>query len=114
MTYLISPLVLIAVVFVKVPHITLLRVTVNTYSVLGLRPVIVHGLVVHSAQPGDGGVQLTEVVMSLGLLGWVHRRVTVSHDSTVATTIIGALSPVNDIIIYEYNIIVSYDNILSK
>ena len=47
-----------------VPHITLLRVTVKTYLALGLRPVTVHGLVVHPAQPGDGGVQLTEVVMS--------------------------------------------------
>ena len=57
--------------------------------------MIVHGLVVHSAQPGDAGVQLTEVVMSLGSLGWVHCRVTVSHDSTVATTLAGARSPVD-------------------
>ena len=47
-------------------HPPLLRVTANTYSVLGLRPVILHGLVVHSAQAGDGGVQLTEVVMLVG------------------------------------------------
>ena len=50
--------------------------------------MIVHGLVVHSAQPGDGGVQLTEVVMSLGSLGGSHCRVT-SHDSTVAVTFVG-------------------------
>ena len=113
MTHSISPLVLIAVVFMKVPHITLLRVTVKTYSVLALRPVIVHGLVVHSAQPGNGGVQLTEVVMSLGPLGWSHCRVTVLHDFAFATTIIGVRGPVDDII-YEYDIIVSYDNIFSK
>ena len=70
-------------------HPPLSRVTVNSYSVLGLRPVIVHGLVVHSAQPGDGGVQLTEVVMSLGSLGWVHCRVISSHDSTVALRLEG-------------------------
>ena len=52
--------------------------------------MILHGLVVHSAQPGDGGVQLTEVVMLSVPLGWSHCRVTVSHDSTVATTIAGA------------------------
>ena len=89
MTQLISPLVLAVVVFMLVLHPPLLRVTVNSYSILGLRPVIVHGLVVHSAQPGDGGVQLTEVVMSLGSLGWSHCRVTVSHDLT-ATTLAGA------------------------
>ena len=72
------------IIFMLALHFPLLRVTVNSYSVLGLRPVIVHGLVVHSAQPGDGGVQLTEVVMSLGSLGWSHCSVTVSCDSTVA------------------------------
>ena len=51
--------------------------------------MIVHGLVVHSAQPGDGGVQLTEVVMSLGSLGWVHRSVILSHDSTAALRLEG-------------------------
>ena len=51
--------------------------------------MIVHGLVVHSAQPGDGGVQLTEVVMSLGSLSCSHCRVTVSYDSTVAVTYVG-------------------------
>ena len=71
-------------------HCPLLRETVNSYSVLGLRPVIVHGLVVHSAQPGDGGVQLTEVVMSLGTRGWSHCRVILLHDSTVAATLAGA------------------------
>ena len=101
MIHLISPLVLIPVVFVKVPHFPLLRVTANTYSVLGLRPVIVHGLVVHSAQPGDDGVQLTEVVMSLGSLGWFHCRVMLSHDFAFATKIIGTRSPVDDIIICE-------------
>ena len=99
MTRSISPLVLILVEFMKVPHIRLLRVTVNTYSVLAVRPVILHGLVVHSAQPGDGGVQLTEGVMSLGLLGWLHCRVTILHDPAFATTIVGACSPRNDIII---------------
>ena len=106
MTHLISPLVLIPVEFVKVPHITLLRVTVNSYSVLGLRPVIVHGLAVHSAQPGDGGVQLTEVVMSLGSLGWLHCRVILSHDFAFAATIVGARSPADDIYNHsriEYN-----------
>ena len=95
LTHLISPLVPIPVVFMVVSHITLLRVTVNSYSVLGLRPVIVHGLVVHPAQPGDGGVQLTEVVMSLGSLGWSHCRVTVLHVSAFATTLAGACSPID-------------------
>ena len=75
-THLISPIVLAVVVLMLALHGPLLRVTVNTYSVLGLRPMIVHGLVIHSAQPGDGGVQLTEEVISLGSLGWVHCRVT--------------------------------------
>ena len=66
--------------------------------------MIVHGLVVHSAQPGDGGVQLTEVVMSLGSLGWVHCRVTVLHDFALATILAGACSPVDR----------SHDNTLSK
>ena len=88
MTHLISPFVLAVVVLILTLHPPLLRVTANSYSVLGLRPVIVHGLVVHSAQPGDGGVQLTEVVISLGSLGWSHCRVT-SHDSTVAVTFFG-------------------------
>ena len=88
MTHLISPFVLAVVVFMLALHPPLLRVTVNSYSVLGLRPVIVHGLVVHAAQLGDGEVQLTEVVMSFGSLGWSHRRVTL-HDSTVAVTFVG-------------------------
>ena len=67
--------------------------------------MIVHGLVVHSAQSGDGGVQLTEVVMSLGLLGWVHCRVTVLHVSALATTLAGACSPVDSR---------NHDNTLSK
>ena len=69
-----------------------MRVTVNSYSVLGLRPVILHGLVLHPAQPGDGGVQLTKVVMSAGSLGWFHCRVIVSHDSIVAATFVGGVS----------------------
>ena len=81
-------LFVLAVVLLVLLHSPLLRVTVNSYSVLGLRPVIVHGLVVHSAQPGDGGVQLTEAVMSSGSLGWVHRRVTL-HDCVVAVTFVG-------------------------
>ena len=89
-THLILPFVLTNVVLILALHPTLLRVTVNSYTVLALRPVIVHGLVVHPAQPGDGGVQLTEVVMSLGSLGWVHCRVTVSHDSTAALRLVGA------------------------
>ena len=66
-------------------HCPLLRVTVNSYSVLGLRPVIVHGLAVQALQPG---VQLTEAMMSLGSLGWSHCRVTL-HVSTVAVTLVG-------------------------
>ena len=81
-------------------HSPLSQVTVNSYSVLGLRPVIVHGLVVHPEQPGDGGVQLTDVVMSLGSLGWVHCRVTVSHDSTVATTLVGACRSTENTVIH--------------
>ena len=86
MIQVISPIVV--VVLMLALHCSLLRVTVNSYSVFGLRPVIVHGLVVHSAQPGDGGVQLTELVMSFGLRGWSHCRV-VLHDSTVAATFVG-------------------------
>ena len=88
MTQLTSPIVLAVVVLVLALHGPLLRVTVNSYSALGLRPVIVHGLVVHSAQLGDAGVQLTEAVMSAGSLSWSHCRVT-SHDSTVAVTFVG-------------------------
>ena len=87
-TCMISPIVVVVLVLAVVLHCSLLNVTVNSYSVLGLRPVIVHGLVVHSAQPGECGVQLTEVVMSLGSLGWSHCRVT-SNDSTVAATFVG-------------------------
>ena len=90
MTHLLLLFVLAVVVLVLVLHGSLLKVTANTYLVLGLRPVIVHGLVVHPAQPGDGGVQLTEVVMSLlGSLGWSQRRLTVSHASTVTITFFG-------------------------
>ena len=78
-----------------VPHIVLLRLTVNSYLVLGLRPVILHGLVVHSAQPGDGGVQLTEMMMSSGTLGWFHCKVTALHVSVFATTLAGARSPID-------------------
>ena len=67
--------------------------------------MIVQGLVVHSAQPGDGGVQLTEMMMSLGPLGWVHCRVTLLHVSTFATTLVGASSPIDSR---------SHDNTLSK
>ena len=87
MRNLISPIVLAAVVFMLALHCSLLRVTVNSYSVLGLRPVIVHGLVVHPTQPGDGGLQVT----SLGSLGGSHCRVTV-HDSTFVVIIIGSKS----------------------
>ena len=51
--------------------------------------MILHGLTAHLTQPGDGGVQLTEVVMSLSPLGWSHCRVTVSHDRVVAATLVG-------------------------
>ena len=51
--------------------------------------MIVHGLVVHSVQPGECGVQLTEVVMSAGSLGWVHCRIILSHNFTVAATLVG-------------------------
>ena len=98
-THLISPFVLAVVVLMLALHPPLLRVTVNTYSVLGLRPVILHGLVVHSAQPGDRGVQLTEVVMSLGSLGWVHCKITVSHDLIVVTTLVGARRSTENIVI---------------
>ena len=91
MTHWISPLVSTTVEFILALHCPLLRVTVNSYSVLGARPVIVHGLVVHSAQPGDGGVQLTELVMSLGSFGLSHCRVT-SHDSTVAVKFVEGVS----------------------
>ena len=64
--------------------------------------MIVHGLVVHSVQPGDGGVQLTKVVMSLGSLGWVHCRVILSHDSTVALRLVGAFTSTGGIIEYKY------------
>ena len=105
LAHVLSPLVPILVVFMEVPHIVLLRVTVNTYSVLGLRPVILHGLVVHSAQPGECGVQLTEVVMSLGPLGWFHCRVTVLHVSAFAIILAGARIPIDGR---------SHDNTLSK
>ena len=84
---LISPFVLAVVVLILALHCPLLRVTVNSYSVLGLRPVIVHGLFVHSAQPGDGGVQ----VISFSLFGGSHCRVTLL-DSAVAVTIVGSRS----------------------
>ena len=47
--------------------------------------MIVYGLVVQSA-PGDGGSQLTEVVMLSGSFGWIHCRVMLSHDPMVAVT----------------------------
>ena len=97
MAHRISLICKASAVFLEVPHTLLLRVTVNTYSVLGLRPVIVHGLVVHSAQPGDGGVQLTEVVMSAGSLGWVHCRRTESHECNSATTLVGTPSPTESV-----------------
>ena len=52
--------------------------------------MILHGLVVHPAQPGDAGVQLTEVVMSAGSLCWSHCRVILSHDFTAALRLVGA------------------------
>ena len=100
MTHLISPIVLAVVVLMLVPHPPLLRVTANTYLVLGLRPVIVHGLVVHPAQPGDDGVQLTEVVMSLGSLGWSHCRIILSHDPTAATTLVASRSSTENTVIH--------------
>ena len=67
--------------------------------------MIVHGLVVHSVQPGDGGVQLTEMMMSLGPLGWSHCRITVLHVSAFATILTGERSPIDS---------KSHDNTLSK
>ena len=61
----ILPHVIFIVSLMLILHCPLLRVTVNTYSVLGERLVIVYGLVVHSV-PSDGGSQLTEVGMLLG------------------------------------------------
>ena len=62
--------------------------------------MILHGLVVHSAQPGDDGVQLTEGVMSLGSLGWSHCRIILSHDLAVATTLVGARSSTENTVIH--------------
>ena len=81
----ILPHVIFIVLLMLILHCPLLRVKVNTYSVLGEGLVIGHGLVVHSA-PGDGGSQLTEVGMLLGSLGWVHCRVMLLHDPMVAVT----------------------------
>ena len=61
--------------------------------------MIVHGLVVHSAQPGDGGVQLTEAVMSLGTLGWSHSRETVLCESTVVLRLVGSFRSTKSITI---------------
>ena len=69
MPNLILPLVIFIVLLMLILHCPLLRVKVNTYSVLGERLVIVYRLVVHSA-PSDGGSQLTEVGMLLGSLTW--------------------------------------------
>ena len=79
----ILPHVVFIVLLMLILHCPLLRVKVNTYSVLGERLVIGHGLVVHSA-PGDGGSQITEVGMLLGSLGWVHYRVMLLHVPMVA------------------------------
>ena len=81
----ILPHVIFIVLLMLILHCPLLRVKVNTYSVLGERLVIGHGLVVHSA-PGDGGSWLTEVGMLLRSLGWVHCRVMLLHDPMVAVT----------------------------
>ena len=110
MTQLISPIVLAVVVLMLALHPPLLRVTVNSYSVLALRPVILHGLVVHSAQSGDGGVQLTEVVMLIGSLGWVHCTLTVSHDLTVATTLVGARRSMENTVINHNCMLRKYSN----
>ena len=67
--------------------------------------MIVHGLVVHPAQPGDGGVQLTEVLTSIDPPGAVHCRVTVLHVSAFAIKLAGARSPIDSR---------SHDNTLSK
>ena len=81
----ILPHVIFIVSLMLILHCPLLRVKVNTYSVLGERLVIVHGLVVHSA-PSDDGSQLTEVGMLLGSFGWVHCRVMLLSDPMVAVT----------------------------
>ena len=49
--------------------------------------MIVHGLVVHSAQPGECGVQLTEVVM-LGSLGVSHCKVTLVDNTLTTATLV--------------------------
>ena len=88
-TYRVSPLVLAVVVFIEVPHIPLLRVTVKLYSVFSVRPVISHGLDVHASQAVDDGVQLTVLVMSEGVSGLSHRKViTVQSLSTVVATML--------------------------
>ena len=66
--------------------------------------MIVHGLVVHAVQAGDGGVQLTEVVMSLSSLGWVHCRVTSLHDPMVAATLVGGGSGSTGSIMYREHV----------
>ena len=81
----ILPRVILIVLLMLILHCPLLRVKVNTYSVLGEGLVIVHRLVVHSA-PDDGDSRLTEVGMLLGSLGWVHCRVMLLHDPMVAVT----------------------------
>ena len=62
--------------------------------------MILQGLIEHSAQLLNGGAQLTEVVMSLGSLGWVHCRVTVSHDCVVAVTLVGARKSTENAVIH--------------
>ena len=47
-----------------------------------------HGLVVHAVQPGDGGVQLTEVLISLGSLGASHCRVTLFDNTPTTATLV--------------------------
>ena len=76
--------------------------------------MIVHGLVVHSAQPGDGGVQLTEVVMSAGSLGWVHCRVTMSQEPDSATTSVGAPSSTEGIGYLSSNTLIAVTNQLQQ
>ena len=80
-----SLLVVIAIVLLPIWQGPLLEVTLIWYLVFWLRPVMVHGLVVHSLQPDDGGLHSTLVTMSVLVLDEIHCKVT-SQDITVALT----------------------------
>ena len=54
--------------------------------------MMLHGLVVHAVQAGDGGVQLTEVLMSLASLGVSHCRVTLFDNNWTTSTLVDCRS----------------------